>query len=415
MEGAMRCESRVGLFLLAFVALSAARPAGAAGPPARKLLDARQREAVLRLIKAVDTAQETDVASDEALAWDGHILKSGDQTAYVPFRLTYKGAAEGFTSAVIYVRAVTRRDGMRASEEHSFLRDWLVRGNDVPSRMGETIYVGPGEMPVGGPAAGSGRRSIAAPAEALAVLALQQRAFDKQKAAAAEAKKQAETKARDPFRFAFEDYYLADTKSARDAGARVYERAMTLPPGEYDIFVGLLDRAHAKTSSPAILKRTLVVPDFWDDRLAVSSLILAKAVTPLKGPLPAAQQVEHPYTLGQTEVVPVVTPSFSPDEALSVVFQVSNYGAPDADLTIDYAFFRTDGPRRLFNRTDAQQLSDDDLPPPGAWDTQAFAMQTVPLRSFPPGRYELEVIVKDRLTRATATGTVAFSVASEVR
>ena len=32
-------------------------------------------------------------------------------------------------------------------------------------------------------------------------------------------------------------------------------------------------------------------------------------------------------------------------------------------------------------------------------------MQTVPLRPFPPGRYELDVIVSDRLTRATATGT----------
>ena len=409
----MRCHWRVGLFLLALGAFSPIHPAGAGGPPPRKPLDARQREAVLLLIKAVDAAQEADAASDEALAWDGHILKSGDQTAYLPFRLTHT-AADGFTSAVIYVRAVTRRGGMRASEEHSFLRDWLARGNDVPPRMGETVYVGPGEMPVGGPAAGSTRRAIAAPAEALAVLALQQRAFDKQKAAAAEAKKKTETKERDPFRFAFEDYYLADTKS-RAAGARVYERAMTLPPGEYDIFVGLLDRASAKTSSPAILKRTLVVPDFWNDRLAVSSLILAKAVTPLKGPLSPAQQSEHPYTLGQTEVVPVAVPSFTTDDALSVVFQMANYGAPDADLTIDYAFFRMDGTRRLFNRTDAQRLSDDDLPPPGAWDTQAFAMQTVPLRSFPPGRYELEVIVKDRLTRATATGTVAFSVGSEVR
>jgi hypothetical protein len=413
-EVAMRCHSRVGLFLLALVTWWPIHSAGAAGPPSRKPLDARQREAVLLLIKAVDAAQEADAASDEALSWDGHILKSGDQTAYVPFRLTHTGAADAFASAVIYVRAVTRRGGMRASEEHSFLRDWLARGNDVPKRMGETVYVGPGEMPVGGPAAGSTRRSIAGPAEALAVLALQQREFDKQKAAAAEAAKKAETKERDPFRFAFEDYYLADTKS-RTAGARIYERAMTLPPGEYDIFVGLLDRARAKSSSPAILKRTLVVPDFWDDRLAVSSLILAKAVTPPKGPLSPAQQVEHPYTLGRTEVVPVASPSFTTDEALSVVFQVSNYGAPDADLTIDYAFFRTDGARRLFNRTDAQRLSDDDLPPPGVWDTQAFAMQIVPLRSFPPGRYELEVMVKDRVTRATATGTVAFSVGSEVR
>ena len=411
----MRHPSRVGLFLLAFVALSSAHPTGAAGPPARKPLDSRQRDAVLALVKAVDAAQEADAASHEALAWDAHVLKSGEQTAYVPFRLTHNGAADGFTSTVMYVRAVTRRDGMRASEERSYLREWLVRAGDVPKRMAETVFVGPGEMPVGGPATSSSRRAISAPAEALAVLALQQRAFDKQAAADAAAKKKLETRERDPLRFAFEDYYLVDGTSARVAGARVFERAMTLPPGEYDIFVGLLDRARDKTSSSAILKQTLVVPDFWNDRLAVSSLILAQAVTPLKAPLAPAKQIEHPYTLGQTEVVPVAASSFSNSEALSVVFQISNYGAPDTDLTVDYTFYRTDGPRRLFNRTEAQVFSDDELPPPRAWDTQAFAMQTVPLRPFPPGRYELDVIVRDRLTRSTATGTVAFAVVSELR
>jgi hypothetical protein len=37
-------------------------------------------------------------------------------------------------------------------------------------------------------------------------------------------------------------------------------------------------------------------------------------------------------------------------------------------------------------------------------------MQAVPLKRFPSGRYVLEVVVKDRLTRAIATSTVAFTV-----
>jgi hypothetical protein len=69
----------------------------------------------------------------------------------------------------------------------------------------------------------------------------------------------------------------------------------------------------------------------------------------------------------------------------------------------------------LFNRTEPQQLSDADLPPPQPWDTRAFAMQSVPLAPFPPGPYELEVTVTDRVTRATARSTVAFTVASGVR
>ena len=51
-----------------------------------------------------------------------------------------------------------------------------------------------------------------------------------------------------------------------------------------------------------------------------------------------------------------------------MVFQMCNYGAPDSDLTANYTFYRVDGGRRLFNRTDAQQFSDADLPPAGAWE-----------------------------------------------
>ncbi len=110
-----------------------------------------------------------------------------------------------------------------------------------------------------------------------------------------------------------------------------------------------------------------------------------------------------------------MTASFAPSEAISVVFQMCNYGAPDADLTAEYTFYRTDGTRRLFNRTEPQQYADADLPPPGGWATQAFGMQTVPLQPFPPGQYELEVEVRDRLTRAMMKGTVAFTVASGLR
>ena len=41
----------------------------------------------------------------------------------------------------------------------------------------------------------------------------------------------------------------------------------------------------------------------------------------------------------------------------------------------------------------------------------AFATQSVSLQTFPAGRYELEVTVRDRLTRRSASGTVSFSVA----
>ena len=239
--------------------------------------------------------------------------------------------------------------------------------------------------------------------------------MEKQQHAAEEAKRKAETRELDPLLFPFEEYFFFDLAAARGGEWRNVERALALPPGEYDVYVGLIDRAKIKTSSPAILHRTITIPDFWSDQLALSSLILAKDVRSLKAAFAAPQQAEHPYAFGSAEVIPAPAAVFTTDEALTVVYQVCNYGAPDSDLAANYTFYRVDGARRLFNRTDPQQFSDADLPPAGAWESQAFASQTVPLQPFPPGQYELEVSVRDRLTRATAKATVAFTVASGLR
>jgi hypothetical protein len=383
----------------------------AADPPRRKPLDANQRAALTALLHAVDVAQQADHEADDALGWNNHILKAKDQTAYVPFRLTLDAPGDAFKSTAMYIRAVSRHDGARTSEEHSAVRDWLARGGDaLPPRL-ETVYVGPGEMPIGGPAAGSSRRSVQGPAESSAILTLQQREYEKQKAAAEAAKKRAETRTRDPYLFPFEEYYFFDLKAPRANDLRLVERALALPPGEYDVYVALLDRGRLKTSSPSILRRTITVPDYWDDRLALSSLILVSGINSLKAPLPREQQLERPYTFGQAEVVPVSSHAFTTGDVLSVVYQICNYGAPDTDLTAEYSFFHhVDGTRRLFNRTSPQHMSDDDLPPPAPWETQAFTSQSVPLHSFPPGQYELEVTVRDRLTRGVATGTIAFTV-----
>ena len=76
----MRSHSRGVPALLALATLLPA-VTGAAGPPKRKPLDAKQREAVLGLIKAVDSAQEADASFDDALDWAAHVMKAGDQSA----------------------------------------------------------------------------------------------------------------------------------------------------------------------------------------------------------------------------------------------------------------------------------------------------------------------------------------------
>src|SRR4051794_41688828 len=110
----MRGRVLVGVILLAVVAWEPGRVLDAAPPaaPKRKPLGPSEREAVLALVKAVDLAQASDPTPDPALALEHHILKSGNYTGYVPFTLT---ANAGYKSTAMYVRAVSRHDGMRSS------------------------------------------------------------------------------------------------------------------------------------------------------------------------------------------------------------------------------------------------------------------------------------------------------------
>jgi hypothetical protein len=377
----------------------------AADAPVRKPLTTDERAALIALIKAVDLAQGSDIVSTIDLPWETHVLKSID-TAYVPFRLTLNPLTDALKSAAMYVRVVSRHGGYRSTEENSLLREWAMQGGNMAPPPLTTVAFGPGELPIGGPATSSSRRAVAAPAEASAVLAYQAKQYEKEKAAAEAAKKREETKQRDPYRFPFEEYYFFDVKSAP------VERAMAVPPGEYDVFIGLVDRGRVKTSTPTVVRHTITVPDFWNLELRLSSLILASDVHTIGAPLAMKDQVEHPYTWGRAEVVPVTRTAFTHDDVLSVVYQICNYGAPDTEVTADYDFYRiANGRRILFNRTPPQQLSNDDLPQATkGWETQGFTMQSVPLRQFPLGDYELEVTVKDRLTRGVAKQSITFTV-----
>lgn len=375
----------------------------AADHPIRKPLNNDDRAALLALIKAVDLAQETDVTSPVDLPWTVDVFKSVD-VGYVPFRLGLPALPDAPKSAAMYVRVVSRHDGYRSKEERSSLVEW-VRHPDAPPQPLQTVVFNPGELPIGGIATRSTRQALSSSAEASAMLAMRERQSDQEREAAETERRRAEAKQRDPYIFPFEEYYFFDAKSGR------VERAMAVPPGEYDVFVAVIDRARAKTSAPTIVRHTITVPDFWNFELRLSSVVFASDVRAIGSPLKPRDQIDHPYTWGRAEVTPRASSVFTRDDVLSVVYQICNYGAPDADVTADYTFYRRDASGwTLFNHTQPQQLSDADLPPPSGWETQGFAMQSVPLRQFPAGDYELEIAVRDRLTRSTAKQSIAFTV-----
>jgi len=368
---------------------------------ARPALGPKEQAAVLALLDAVDAAQRDGTDADARVLWDAHVLKSSGHRAYVPFAISLDGLAGGFQSGAVYVRAVARGAGV---EQKSELRAW-IRSGQSPTHMGESVSLNAGELPVGGPGVSSSRRSTQQAAESTAILELQLRSVEKERAEALKG-----GQPRDPSLFAFEEYYFFEPKSFADRSHRVFSRAIALPPGEYDLLVGILDRDAKKPATPILLERRVLVPDFWNDDLRLSSLMLTSELHMLKAPLVAKAQSEQPYTFGLAALTPTLTRAFAPSDVLTIVYQICNYGAPDAGVTANYQFYRVDGQRRLFNGTQPQLLGDDDLPPPQAWETQAFAMQVVPLERFPPGTYELEVTVTDRVLRGTAAAVAQFRI-----
>jgi hypothetical protein len=381
-------------------------PTARAADAIRKPLGAGEREAVLALMTAIDQAQRAESVAAAPLLWDPAVLKTSTGSAYIPFRLRMADGSDVPKTAMILVRAVSRNNGVARTDQESLLRPWVEAQGFRPTPwLSESVMLAPGDMPVSGPAAASVKRSIQNASQASTALALVTRARDKEKK---------DLEVAHPL-FPFEDYYIVGAKSPRGSDPHAIDRALTLPSGEYDVYLAMLDRSR-KDAVPVIARERLTVPDFWNDRLSVSSILFVSDVHALKAAFSGEQQAEHAYAFGRAEVVPAGKTSFTRDEALSVVFQACNYGAPDSDLSAEYNFFRVvDGARRPFNHTDPQEYDDGSLPPTSPWSSQAFLTQAVPLSRFAVGAYELDVIVTDRRTRSTAKGTVAFTVVPEVR
>jgi hypothetical protein len=210
-------------------------------------------------------------------------------------------------------------------------------------------------------------------------------------------------------------------------------RSFEAPAGTYDVYVVMkeIPSEKAPRNSPApktvVVKETVEVPDFWNNALATSSVVVLDKIEPLPAPLNNAQLMERPYArLGVFELYPSASTKFTKANQLSVFFLIYNPknegGKPD--LNIEYTFCQivagnqpADGEpckagEKFYNRTAPQVLNSTTLP--AQFDLNAGHMlpseQAVPLSGFPAGDYRLEIKVTDKLGNATITRDVNFSV-----
>jgi hypothetical protein len=199
-------------------------------------------------------------------------------------------------------------------------------------------------------------------------------------------------------------------------------RSFTVPAGTYDVYVVVKEAApeRATKGAPAakmsVLKRTVTVPDFWNDELITSSVLMLERFDTLPAPLTPEQQTEHPYAFGAMELVPKVDAKLTKKNDLSIFMMIYN-AKGDAknmpDVAVEYNFYgKAAGGEKFFTKTVPLSLNAQTLPPGfDAATHQLTAGQAVPLSTFPEGDYRLEMKITDKVANKSVTRDVMFSVA----
>jgi hypothetical protein len=195
-------------------------------------------------------------------------------------------------------------------------------------------------------------------------------------------------------------------------------RAVNVPAGEYDLYVAVKEKSTGKkneVNKTTVLRKTVAVPDLTGSALATSSVILASNVEGTQ-PLPPEQARLFPYTLGRMKITPAGPESkFAAASELSLLFWI--YGVTPVgtkpDVQVEYNFHQKlpEG-EKYFNKTAPQALNATSVSPEFDLTAGALLMasQSLPLKSFPPGDYRLEIKVIDKPSGKSVIQNVNFTI-----
>jgi len=180
----------------------------------------------------------------------------------------------------------------------------------------------------------------------------------------------------------------------------IYWKAIPLRPGRYLMDVVVKDMKGDRISS---LSRALTVPEFGDDKLASSSLILADRI----------EKVSTKSVIDDTKVCPRVEPSdgkpagFRRDQKMNFWMQVYNLGIdeqskkPSATIEYDVVNIATNKPiAHMVESTDTM----------GKVGDKITLERSMPLASLEPGTYRLTIKVNDNVSKQTIMPSANFAV-----
>src|SRR5919198_1273445 len=185
----------------------------------------------------------------------------------------------------------------------------------------------------------------------------------------------------------------------------VYWKALPLRSGRYRLDVVLKDVNGDRVGS---WSRGIMVPEFSDDRLAASSLILADDMQKV----PTKNIGTGSFVLGDTKVRPRVLEagkpaSFKRGQRVNLWMQVYNLGIDQQthkpSATVEYEITNLANHKAIVHAVDSTQQM-------GNVGDQLTLARSLPLAGVEPGQYQVTIKVDDQVSKQSVAPTATFMV-----
>ena len=188
--------------------------------------------------------------------------------------------------------------------------------------------------------------------------------------------------------------------------ASVYPKAVPLRPGRYMLEVVVKDVNGDRVGT---WRRGMQVPEFTDDKLSTSSLILADKMYPV-----ASKNVgTGNFVIGDTFVRPRVPGadgkpvSFKRDQKLNLWLQVYNLEMDEKthkpSATVEYNVFNTTTNKPVIHTVESTEQM-------GNIGDQVTLKKTLSAANLQPGVYKLQIKVNDNISKQVVDPSTTFSV-----
>jgi GWxTD domain-containing protein len=198
----------------------------------------------------------------------------------------------------------------------------------------------------------------------------------------------------------FEDEIARDfTEANYQAGMQassIFQKQLVLRPGLYKLELVVKDMESGDMTS---LEKRLQVPEFPEDKLTLSSVILARSIEKTENP------EDTRFLFGSLKVLPKVDTTFRQDQEMGFYFQV--YGLQqDAATTkpnarVEFAVTPR-GEEPAYYRDASRMLL--------AYSTHATVARIGSLSAYKPGDYELRLRVTDQISTEKVETSVPFTI-----